>query len=292
MARENASVSAADWIASGSFFKTVAGHKIFHRRVGTGPALVMLHGFPTWSYDYANVEPDLAHDHTVVTLDFLGYGASDKPKGYQFTVDESADTVEQLLRHLGIGNVTLVIHDYGAIVGQELLDRRLRDRLSFRIDGVHILNCSIVYSAYRPLKLQRQLITPIFGAFVASRLDKAKLRAIINAVRGTAKLTDTEFDELWLGMSRDDGHKLAHRHIRYNTERGKHHGRWEAALAAYEGPLQLIWGLDDPVSGRHVLDLARQQLPRARVVALDGVGHFPQSEVPAAVASAIRGSAQ
>jgi pimeloyl-ACP methyl ester carboxylesterase len=48
------------------------------------------------------------------------------------------------------------------------------------------------------------------------------------------------------------------------------------------------WGLDDPVSGRHVLELARPRLPRARMVELEGVGHFPQSEAPHVVAEAIR----
>jgi pimeloyl-ACP methyl ester carboxylesterase len=249
----------------------------------------MLHGFPTWSYDYAAVAHDLASDHTVVTLDFLGYGASEKPRGYNFSVGESADTVEQLLSHLGITIAVPVIHDYGAIVGQEMLDRRRDGQLSFTVDAVHLLNSGIVYSAYRPVKLQKQLITPVIGALVASRLGKAKLRAIIDAIRGVSKLTDAEFDQLWVGMSRDNGHKLAHRYIRYNSERNRHHARWEAALAAYEGPLQLVWGLADPVSGRHVLELARQRLPRARVVALENVGHFPQSETPAAVVSAIRG---
>jgi pimeloyl-ACP methyl ester carboxylesterase len=107
-------------------------------------------------------------------------------------------------------------------------------------------------------------------------------------VWGTSKLSDEEFDELWHGISRDNGHKLAHLLIRYNTERAQHHRRWEAALAAWEGPLHLIWGLDDPVSGRHVLEQATRMLPRAVVTELDGVGHFPQAEAPEAVATAIR----
>jgi pimeloyl-ACP methyl ester carboxylesterase len=61
----------------------------------------MLHGFPTWSYDYAAVAHDLERDHDVVTLDFLGYGASDKPKPYDYSVAESADIVEELVAHLG-----------------------------------------------------------------------------------------------------------------------------------------------------------------------------------------------
>lgn len=281
---------AAEWIAEGDHLETPAG-RVFHRTQGQGPVLVMLHGFPTWSYDWAEVAAALARDHRVVTLDFPGYGESQKRGGVNFSVAASADAVEALLRHLGIGRAALVIHDYGGIVGQELLDRRRKGRLSFAIDAVHVLNCGIVYSAYRPTRGQKMLATPLLGALVASRLGKAKLQAGLDSVRGDRKLTQGEFDELWIGMSRDNGHRLAHRHIGYNAERAVHHQRWEEALFGYDGPLQLIWGLADPVSGRHVLDAARARLPAARIVTLPGVGHFPQSEAPDQVAAAIRGAA-
>ncbi len=101
--------SAAEWIATGSHLATPGG-RIFYRTQGEGPALVMLHGFPTWSYDWAQVTPDLARDHQVVTLDFAGYGASEKRMGVDFSVSASADAVESLLRHLAIFRATLVIH--------------------------------------------------------------------------------------------------------------------------------------------------------------------------------------
>ena len=283
--------SAADWIRAGSELDTSAG-RIAYRVQGEGPPLVMFHGFPTWSYDWAETATVLARTHQVVTLDFPGYGASQKRHGVDFSVGASADVVEALLSHLGIAGATLVIHDYGGIVGQELLDRRRRERLSFAIDGVHVLNCGIVYAAYRPTRAQKLVAMPVIGPLIASRLSKAKLLAGLNAVRGENKLTPAAFDELWVGMSRDEGYKLAHRHIRYNAERAVHHARWEAALFGYDGPLQLIWGLADPVSGQHVLDAARKHLPNARVVTLPGVGHFPQSEAPEQVAAAIAGQPQ
>ncbi|SFF94719.1 Pimeloyl-ACP methyl ester carboxylesterase [Actinacidiphila alni] len=280
---------ARQWIEESETLTTSAGHRIAYRRRGQGPAVLMLHGFPTWSYDYAEVAADLEADHHVVTLDFLGYGVSDKPDPYDYTVTESADIVEELVAHLSLGGVDLVVHDYGAIVGQELLDRRRHDALGFTVRSVTVLNCAIVYSAYRPTTLQKLLVKPVLGHFVASRVTPSRARAGLDAVRGTAKLTDAEFESLWLGMSRDNGHKLTYRLIRYNTERDLHHARWEAALREWDGPLHLMWGLADPVSGAHVLERARRLLPQARVTALADAGHFPQSESPRTVAAAIRG---
>jgi pimeloyl-ACP methyl ester carboxylesterase len=279
--------AARKWIHECETLTSRRGHRIAFRRRGQGPVVLMLHGFPTWSYDYADIANDLASDHDVITLDFLGYGASDKPNPYDYSVAESADIVEDLAAHLHLDSVQLVAHDYGGIVGQELIDRTLAGQLPFTISSVVMLNSGIVYSAYRPTRMQKLLIRPVLGKLLASRIGADRLRAALDDVRGS-RLTDTEFDDLWYGVSRQDGHKLAHLHIRYNAERAAHHARWEKALAAWGGPLRLVWGLEDPVSGRHVLEAATKVLPRAVVTELPGVGHYPQSEAPAAVAAAVR----
>jgi hypothetical protein len=85
---------AQQWIAECETLISRRGHRIAFRRRGQGPTVLMLHGFPTWSYDYAEVADDLARDHDVIRLDFLGYGASDKPNPYEYSVAESADVVE------------------------------------------------------------------------------------------------------------------------------------------------------------------------------------------------------
>jgi pimeloyl-ACP methyl ester carboxylesterase len=278
---------AAEWIAENDTLVSRRGHRIAFRRRGVGPTVMLLHGFPTWSYDYAEVASDLARDHDVITLDFLGYGASDKPNPYEYSVAESADIVEDLAAHLGVKSTRLLIHDYGGIVGQELVDRANKGQLSFAIDSIFMLNCGIVYSAYRPTRQQKLLILPVVGKLLASRVSAARVRSALDAVRGS-RLTDTEFDDLWLGMTRQNGHKLWHLLIKYNAERTIHHRRWEAALASWDGPLHLVWGLDDPVSGRHVLQQAVKVLPEATVTELAGVGHFPPSEAPQAVAAAVR----
>jgi pimeloyl-ACP methyl ester carboxylesterase len=278
---------AAEWIAENDTLVSRRGHRIAFRRRGVGPTLLLLHGFPTWSYDYAEVASDLARDHDVITLDFLGYGASEKPNPYEYSVAESADIVEDLTAQLDVKSVRLVTHDYGGIVGQELVDRANRGQLSFAIDSLIMLNSGIVYSAYRPTRLQKLLIQPVIGRLLAGRVSAARLRSALDAIRGTP-LTDTEFDDLWLGLSRDNGHKLSHLLIKYNAERAIHHRRWEAALANWTGPLHLVWGLDDPVSGRHVLEQATKVLPHAAVTELAGVGHYPQSEAPQAVIAAVR----
>ncbi|MGC5024395.1 alpha/beta fold hydrolase [Tsukamurella sp. DT100] len=279
--------SAEEWIAASSYLTTSSGHRIAYQRRGRGPAIILLHGFPTWSYDYAAIAQDLAIDHTVIAIDFLGYGASDKPRGHQYTVGASADTVAAVLEHEAIEEARLVVHDYGGIVGQEILDRHRRGALPYSISAVDILNCGIVYTAYRPTRVQQALSTPVVGALFARLLSRRTLKRAVDSVRGQA-ISAAEFDELWVGIARGNGHHIADRLLGYNAERTVHHTRWEAALRDWNGPLHLIWGLADPVSGAHVLHAAQGQLPHARITRLDDVGHFPQSEAPEAVLAALR----
>jgi pimeloyl-ACP methyl ester carboxylesterase len=147
------------------------------------------------------------------------------------------------------------------------------------------MNGGLVYSAYRPTRTQKLLLTPL-GPLVARLLSKGKLRAKLDAVRGVT-LTDAQFDALWSGIAHQDGNKKSHILQRYILERAEHHARWEAALTRYSGPVQFIWGPLDPISGQHVLDPLTVQRPDARVTALPGIGHFVPDEAPDAVPQAL-----
>src|ERR1700761_7118729 len=131
---------AGDWIAQCETLVNRRGNRLAFRRTGAGPTVLLLHGFPTWSYDYAAVAADLARDHDVITMDFLGYGASDKLDPYDYSVAESADSVEDLMALLNLSSVALVVHDYGGIVGQELADRHQAGTLPFGITSLTVLN--------------------------------------------------------------------------------------------------------------------------------------------------------
>ncbi|KAJ6789657.1 hypothetical protein PWT90_08671 [Aphanocladium album] len=282
-------LSASEWIAQNDTLTSRNGHHIAYRRRGRGPTVLLLHGFPTWSYDWVGVAKDLETDHDVVTLDFLGYGASDKLNPYSYSVDESADTIEDLFALLKITSTHLVAHDYGGIVAQELLDRVRSKQLPFSIETVAITNCSIVASAYRPTFLQRLLAVPYIGPVVASSVTAGMLRKGLEGVWGkSAPITDEQFENLYHGISLKNGLANSHLLIGYNAERAIHSERWEAALAAWKGPVYLIWGIDDPVSGQRVLDLATEKYSQVSVTRLEGVGHFAPDEAPLAVAKAIR----
>ena len=106
---------------------------MFLARVGSGPAMTLLHGFPSSSHDWAKAAPALAARHTCWRPDFLGFGASEKPIDHRYSLHEQADLVEALWAARGRRlRRSLVAHDYGVSVAQELLARAGEGALAAR----------------------------------------------------------------------------------------------------------------------------------------------------------------
>ena len=248
---------------------------------GDGPVVLLLHGYPTWSYDWADIILDLSQKARVVALDWIGYGLSDKPR-HHVSVAMQIDRLEVLLDAIQVDRFHLVAHDYGATCAQEILDR---DRLSTRIESLTLMNGGVVFNAYRPTRTQKMMLTP-FGPLITRFLSRKTLQEKMDAVRGRP-LPVPQFDVLWQGMSQDKGVQKAHIRQRYILERAEHWPRWEEATKRWTGPTQLIWGPEDPISGQHVLDPLKDMLPHARVISLEGVGHFVPDEAPDQVARAL-----
>ncbi|KMO77144.1 alpha/beta hydrolase [Mycolicibacterium chubuense] len=105
-------------------YATVAGHEIFYREAGhpDAPVIVLLHGFPTSSFMFRDLIPELADRYRVIAPDYLGFGYSDAPPAEEFdyTFDALADLTAGLLAQLGVATYAMYVQDYGAPVGWRL----------------------------------------------------------------------------------------------------------------------------------------------------------------------------
>jgi pimeloyl-ACP methyl ester carboxylesterase len=263
---------------------------VFFRRIGQGSTMTLLHGFPSSSYDWAKIVPSLAEHHALLMPDFLGFGASEKPAEHDYSIHEQADLVEALWAHEGISATIVVAHDYAVSVTQELLARRGEGVLAVDLLAVHLLNGGLYPDVYRPQPGQMALLDPEQGPQISALITE-ELWA--GALRPTfAEDFDVAPDnaDIWRSMSRDDGHRIVHRLIRYMTDRERHERRWVAALESTDVPLSFVWGMLDPISGAHMADRISERLPDAPLIALDDVAHWPQLEAPARVAEALLGA--
>ena len=131
------------WLASGARVAVDLGgerREVFVRSGGNGGWCTLLHGFPTSSFDWHRQWDALAGEHRLLTLDFLGFGDSDKPADHAYSIHEQADLTERVWALHGVERTSLVVHDYAVSVAQELLARRRDGALPVAIERVVFLN--------------------------------------------------------------------------------------------------------------------------------------------------------
>lgn len=282
------------WRAAGAFFDH-RGHRIFYRverAPQAGPALLLIHGFPTASWDWHRVWDGLgARFGTRVAADMIGFGFSAKPLPYAYTVADQADLQEALLAHLGLTRVHVLAHDFGDTVAQELLarheERLAQGRPGLVLESLCFLNGGLFPEAHRATRTQRLLAGPL-GPLLVRGLTRAgfgrKLAAIFGP--GTRPSAD-ELDDFWRLVTEGGGRRLAPRLLGYMEERRRFRERWVGALVTTSVRRRLVVGPEDPISGRSLIARYRELVPGADVVVLQGVGHYPQVEAPAAVLEAV-----
>ena len=285
-------MNVAEWEAAGRR-RHLAGHEIF---TVDAPALederdeplLVLHGFPSSSYDFAGVLDDLRRTRRVLLLDLLGYGLSAKPD-QPYTLAEQADVVVAFVAELGVERLALLSHDMGDTVGGELLARQLEGSWPVEVTRRVLTNGSI-YIGMAQLTPGQQLLLalpdqqmPVDGA-----LDAASIQAGLAATFSpSSNVPDEELVAQWLLISHDDGHRMLPRLIRYIEERRRDESRYTGAIERHPSPLHVVWGVDDPVAVVAMTDQLRAARPDAVVELLDGVGHYPMIEAPARFAAAV-----
>lgn len=271
----------ADWRASGTY-ETVDGHRIFVRRSGgDGPLVVLLHGFPTSSYDWREVIPAIeATGAAVLAFDFLGFGLSDKPTDIRYSLKVQADIVERLV---GRRPALVVAHDMGDSVAAELMARDLDGVLPFALDGVLLTNSSVIIGKadLTPVqKLLRSRLGPLVAKLGSERTFKKQLAGIFSAGH---PFTEQEADDQWSLSTYNHGDKIIHRLSYFNRERVEQAVRWEGAIRDWRGRLDIGWGGLDRISGEPVLQALIALRPSAAVTRWPDLGHYPQIEDPATV---------
>jgi pimeloyl-ACP methyl ester carboxylesterase len=250
----------------------------FHQP-GEGPLLLLLHGFPTCSYDWRALI-ELEPGRAILAFDFLGFGLSDKPRDHDYSLAWQADLAEELVRRHGGGPVYLVAHDMGTSVATELLARDIDGKLDMDLTGALLFDGSIIIeraSLTPGQKLLRSRLGPVLTRLSTGAFFRQQLGSVFSQ---NHPIGAEEAADQWALMRFKHGNRIADKLIRYTFERARHAERWHGAVRDWPKPLSLTWGLEDPVATTHVLDGLRELRPQVPVHELPGLGHFPQIEDP------------
>lgn len=278
-------LSLAEWRSTGQYFD-FKGQSIFYRCSGerAKPALLLIHGFPTASWDWRHLWSALEQDYYLIAADMLGFGFSAKPAKGDYRINMQADLQQALLKHLDVASCHVLAHDYGDTVAQELLARDLGG--DTHILSMTFLNGGLFPETHKPLLLQRLLISPL-GFLLARRIDEQGFRRNISKICAKP-LSEEDLQGFWQLINENNGLAVFHKLIRYMSERRQFRNRWVGALQYTSRPLCLIDGIEDPISGGHMVARYRELVSKQPITKLAGVGHYPQVEAPDLVLRAFR----
>jgi haloalkane dehalogenase len=264
-----------------SHYTQVHGLRIHYLAAGEGAPILLIHGFPTSSYLWRNVIPELAKTHRAIAIDLPGYGLSDKPLHVKYDFFFFEDVLEGFVDALGIGRTALAVHDLGGPVGLFWAVRhpaRVRQLvllntlvypetswavklflLSLRLPGVRHylvspkgLVASMKLGVVHKDRLDREALTPYTAPFQ----DGAARKALIKAGSGLSP---------------------------------KHLGEIAEKLPTLRVPARIIYGEHDPIlpDVAETMQRVARDLPGTKVTALPNCGHFLQEDEPQKVGQLI-----
>jgi pimeloyl-ACP methyl ester carboxylesterase len=255
------------------------------------PTVLLIHGFPTSSYDWRGVVERLSRGARTIAPDLLGFGLSDKPVAYSYSLFQQADTIEELLSVLDVTAAHIVSHDLGTSLHSELLARQAEGRLQFELLSSTFLNGSMLQWLAKITPFQEQLASnktlPQAIELCRAGLLERYVPALQSLMCRPDTITEVDAKVISELLRYQDGHLRLPALAGYMRERYVHADRWLGALETASSPLQIVWADGDPIA--HI-DMGRElarRCPHARYHELVGLGHFLMIEDPLAVAEKI-----
>jgi pimeloyl-ACP methyl ester carboxylesterase len=271
----------------------VGGLRLHVMEAGRGPAVVLLHGNPTWGYLWRKVALALAGERLrLVMPDLAGLGLSDKPGDPRFhTLENHARLVGRLLDLLAPEPFVLAVHDWGGPIGLLAMSER-----PARLAGLVVTNTGVgpPRDGARPTSFHRFANLPLVSGLAFRLLGfPQNALALVQADRASIRGEVARAYRWPLRRLRDRVAPLA---LARMVPVGPDHPsipplrRSLAFATGFEGPAAVVWADADPILGRALRGVAAA-LPRAAVTHVRA-GHYLQEEAPGPIAEAIRGVAR
>ncbi len=242
---------------------------------GRGEPVVFVHGSPTWSFMYRDVIKGLKGSFRCIAMDNLGFGLSEKPSGLTYRPERQAEILEAFIKHLGLKNVTLVVHEFGGPIG-----------LSYALK--HPENM-------RHLVMLNTFLWPLRGNATAERVHRLAGTALGNFVFLNLNWPVRGIMRAWLKDRAGFKPRIREHYARpFDTRAHRqaplHYARaylgssdwlqslWNQNDVLAGIPTLVIWGMMDPLLGAEALERWEIVAKEAEIHRLPHTGHFVAEE--------------
>jgi haloalkane dehalogenase len=265
----------------------VAEGRMHYVDEGSGPPMILVHGTPTWSFEWRHVIAALRADARMLAPDHLGFGLSDRPTAAAYRPEDHARRFrEWIARVLPSEPLHLVVHDYG---GPIALDWALDQ--PERLLSVTVLNSWMWSFAEDPVMRRRGRLAGGRLARLLYRRLNASLRLIMPSAYGDrARLTPSIHAQyLAVFPDADSRERVLFALARALLVSGAfYESLWARRARLNSVPLQLVWGMRDSAFQPYLLERWQRTFPHARTVEVGAAGHWPHEEAADVVVDALR----
>lgn len=248
-------------------FAAIRGARIHYVDEGSGPPVVLIHGFASSLGAWTGVRKALVDKHRVIALDLKGFGYSDRPAG-DYSPKAEAEIVLGLLEKLGVeGPVTVVAHSWGSSVALQLtlLQPERVEKIALYDAWVFEDQLPTAFLWARADGMGEALI----GAFYDERTDDKMAIAFYDKKYITEALIETVEDQL-----ARPGTKAA----ALAAIRGQHFEELQKKYKTIDKPVLLLWGREDRVTTLEYGERLSKEMPKAKLIVYPQCGHFPMIE--------------
>lgn len=267
-----------------SFLDVGAGEAAY-RRIGNGPDVLFVHGWPVSGATWRSLLPHLTPHLTCHIIDLPGAGSSRfDPKTHAITFDQHVETVRQIIDLLDLDDVAVVGHNSGGMIARHAVAGHDKVRAIGLVDTEQLkLNWR-----FRQFLIARHL--PGFGASLRWIMNSPRIRRqplVLGGAFQDRSLIDGEFDEFFLQPIVTDDDRLAAATELLDSFENRHVDKLEQLHAQISVPVQLVWGVDDPF---FPVQWARDMVPSfpdADLTIIDNARLFSHEERPDEVAAAL-----
>jgi haloalkane dehalogenase len=244
------------------------------------PVALLLHGFPNSSYLWKDVLPAVADaGWRAVAPDLPGFGDSPPLRGGAGTWADHVHALDDFVAESDLAPVALVVHDWGGLIGL----RWACDR-PYAVRALGIMGTGF-FADGRWHGLAEGLRTPGQGEQIVAGITRETFGDLLRSA--SPQITEEALDEYWKCLS-DDDRRAAHLSL-YRSGNFEELRAYEGCVAGLAVPTLLLWGAEDafaPVAAAHRF---KREIPDARLVVLEGAGHFVHEDEPERVANELAG---
>lgn len=273
----------------------VNGVRLHYVEAGSGPLVVLLHGFPEFWYGWRHqIDPLAAAGYRVIAPDMRGYNQSEKPPGvHAYAVETLVEDVVALIAHCGVTRATVVGHDWGGVVAWEVAMRR-----PDVVENLIVLNAPHPAAFLRELRTPMQLArswyalafqVPVLPELLIALGDYRLLRAVFrrDPVRPNA-FTEEDIQRYRDAFAIPGARTATINYYRAAMRRNPRRITVEA-IRLVTAPTLLIWGMGDRYLGPALTEKLGQWVPRLRVEQITGASHWVQHDAPEQVTALMLG---